>query len=530
MRPGRVLLLLALLCAALPRSALAQHGWSLTFSADGRSVYILTTGGAVDLWDVAAFYWPEALGGVVALAALVLLVTMRRRCRLRQIPGKPHCRKCGYCVEGCPTTRCPECGFDHTRRRPLVGRTRWRRALPLLIPLVVLVGGYTALLAVELPHHRLKTAALFRGGESPSAGLHWWSSDLLAWAGTHGHSSITGLGRQVQRIEAIDAVGTAPVRVIATWPRIYARETFLTAIDEPLLRASPDGANLVTRYGDDGLIQIDPRAGRIVRTITRPQHPGQIAAPRIAGFSPDNREVYVDWRNEHTQSTELTAWDLRTGALRVLFNAPFSATTRWFFIPGARPTFAEFSRRRDVLCLRDPAADFKVCTQVDCGFPMQFIGASADGHRVYLCGTQGEAATYDTAAGQQTVLERDAVPDDLPTLTPRRIALSSVVEWQAFLPLWMAFDPVFERAVDRAAITPNTRVAGPCLADLRHGRWTHLLSESDRIAGPFVVAPDGRRLAAIAHTPPNSLELLIYDLPDAEPTATAAGQVAPATP
>lgn len=104
------------------------------FSTDGKSIYVLLHPEAVIIWSLLGYHWPEILGLFVAGTVGVALMMAWRAARRKLIPGKPHCRKCSYCLEGCPSDTCPECGHDHSRNGVVVGKPLWRRLLPILTP------------------------------------------------------------------------------------------------------------------------------------------------------------------------------------------------------------------------------------------------------------------------------------------------------------------------------------------------------------------------------------------------------------
>ncbi|MFN7020955.1 MAG: TolB family protein [Phycisphaerales bacterium] len=99
-----------------------------------------------------------ALGALIA--GLLVLLMVARRLRRVQERGRAYCRRCNYelsppLAELGPDgrvrvpadhARCPECGVELGRRRPVAGRRRWRRVRPgLALGAVLVIGGTVAL-------------------------------------------------------------------------------------------------------------------------------------------------------------------------------------------------------------------------------------------------------------------------------------------------------------------------------------------------------------------------------------------------
>src|SRR5690606_35587345 len=105
----------------------------------------------IDLWAGAVSYWPEILGGVLALLAIACLWRVVRVLRRKREAGAWHCRRCNYSLAGVPQgdgasgQRCPECGVDLQRRRPVLGRRTRQRIAPALAVLSLAAIGYATM-------------------------------------------------------------------------------------------------------------------------------------------------------------------------------------------------------------------------------------------------------------------------------------------------------------------------------------------------------------------------------------------------
>src|SRR5438094_8427171 len=89
------------------RDGMMAWSWLLPFAT------ILTAGGAA-VWCWA--WWPRRIGTT------------------------PHCRGCGYNLDGIESKRCPECGASLTLKNVVLGR-RHRRRRAALVAVVMMLGG-----------------------------------------------------------------------------------------------------------------------------------------------------------------------------------------------------------------------------------------------------------------------------------------------------------------------------------------------------------------------------------------------------
>jgi hypothetical protein len=108
----------------------------IALSPDGRTAVAAVELKSMNLWAVAAHFWPEALGGLIVLLCLWAL---RRALRGGMAPGEEHCRRCLYPLRGLTAPRCPECGLELT---PGNRRVAGSRVVP--VALAGFVAAFTA--------------------------------------------------------------------------------------------------------------------------------------------------------------------------------------------------------------------------------------------------------------------------------------------------------------------------------------------------------------------------------------------------
>src|SRR5262249_50806550 len=106
-----------------------------------------------------------------------------RAIRQRRVVGDPYCRRCNYHLanlkepEAGPP-RCPECGVDLLKRRPVRGRAVWRRFIPVGVAVLVLALGYGAMWVGRVP----RDGAVSRWFTWPSELVCRWANERkIAW-------------------------------------------------------------------------------------------------------------------------------------------------------------------------------------------------------------------------------------------------------------------------------------------------------------------------------------------------------------
>ncbi len=267
---------------------------SATFSQDGNTLYVLVDGKAINIWAILVYYWPELLGTLAGLTALVCLPALRRIAKRPRLVGEPHCRKCNYCLKGCPSDRCPECGWRI--KRPIIGRPTWRRCVPWLVPLALILALNGVMWAFRVS----------RTGEM-AKWCNWWSYDLETWAANHNVSLATWV-QNVDRVLELDVQsgqlhGTLITRLSGVRPRFQ-------------IATAPDGRAMIIPLTDgDRLALVSTFSGSVLRTLVRinPSSGGTTEWTQLAGFDDSGHVAYVVAFDEPAKKSKLISWDLRSG-------------------------------------------------------------------------------------------------------------------------------------------------------------------------------------------------------------------------
>lgn len=278
------------------------HIWEAVFSPDGETVHALVTSPAVNVWTLLVYFWPEVLGAVALLTAVVCVPMLWRILARRRIVGEPHCRKCNYCLRGVGE-RCPECGASTAR--PVIGRATWRRTLPFALPLAVVVLGYGALWAIQLP----------RSGPA-SSWLHWWSEDLAPWAAKY-KVSLKQWETEWRRWIAFGVKSGVrrPSQIKTRVNHVYD--------------VTPDGRFAIVSTGwtkrDARVLAIDIGTGEVIGAVApvelSPQptsDPNSYWVHDCLGFAADNRTAYLEVIALKDYQASLGAWNVSSSEIRVI--------------------------------------------------------------------------------------------------------------------------------------------------------------------------------------------------------------------
>ena len=393
---------------------------SAAFSKDGRSIFVLIHPQGVNIWALIVYRWPEVLGGLAGLGTLCAGWVLWRIVRRERLVGKPYCPKCNYCLEGCPSDRCPECGYERARLGAVVGRALWRRTLAVVVVLAMIVAGYASLWVAAVPRDA-----------QAKTWFNWWSVDLLAWAKDRGYRWITDHGQFVNRVLEVEVALGRAKRVLITWPGYMGLP----------LALSPDGSGLLIEWPGDALAIVSTTSGRIVGKLTCGDQPqARLSGWRqLAGFSDDGKTAYVVWLDQPRRKTQLLAWDLETGGAKVVFEADAEVhqnekgremvrAKRFYHIPGHSDTrVLELPRGHRVrgqvdMPVRDLARGAEVVRVISSRiWPWTEPVFSLDGQRMYLqtcylfIGIAGwDLATGDPLPGLTQFMAYGLSPSPLP--------------------------------------------------------------------------------------------------------------------
>lgn len=278
---------------------------SLAGGEGGTQAFVSERLDAVNIWAMGVYYWPALLAGVGVLGTLVGLGVIRQRTRHAQIAGYRYCRECGYCLEGFPSSPCPECGNSEPLVRSVVGRSRWRRARFTLLVIAAYWCGFLTMHAVRVP----RVVDIAR--------TDWaWSPALAAWAQRHGYTAFKNFTTHVGRINVIDIRSGRVINRMLTRPARYSFSNDSLAPDDRTLLVN-DGIN-------NELLVIQPGANRVLDRQNYPVPPSVNGRPpntlhRLGGFSADGRIAYYAWTDHEAGRTHLMAWNLDSHTTFSLF-------------------------------------------------------------------------------------------------------------------------------------------------------------------------------------------------------------------
>lgn len=245
------------------------------------AVYALGDETVINTWQAAVFCWPEILGVLSLLLALLSIRPLRRAIRRQRLVGEPYCRRCLYQLRGCESSRCPECGIDITSRNKLAGTPCRLRIAALITLLVLLPAAYPSILLMGPQRH----PAIARRYE-------WFSSTLHDFAHARKIQWLINLDLDVRRLDRLDQQGRARLfaRVRAggpRWPSFSHDSNALSFIRDNQIHilssatgrhiqsySAPKGATLWTSFysGDGKILYAIDSESRLHRWDTASQH------------------------------------------------------------------------------------------------------------------------------------------------------------------------------------------------------------------------------------------------------------------
>lgn len=301
----------------------------ITFSADGHSIFVHLQDLAINLWEVLVYYWPEVLGTLTAVTTIVCTIALWRITHRKRLVGEPHCRQCNYCLKGCESERCPECGAQI--KRPVIGRSMRRRTWPFAAPLVFMLALYGSLWLLRVP----------RSGYVRDW-IHWWSYGLAAWACESNSPLADRWGRLVNRIVEVDVATGELLETSVTWGSSQLVGFPITL--------TPDGAHLLMTLQDhDRLSLISTRSGRVVKRLSYGKWPKRRISRwrQVAGFDDAGKTVYLVAFDQKGHKTYLLAWEWQSDQTTVLLESdaetqsskpgPTTLPREYHYIPGTSP-------------------------------------------------------------------------------------------------------------------------------------------------------------------------------------------------
>jgi hypothetical protein len=276
------------------------------FSKDGESLFVHLPNNAINLWEVFTYHWPEALGGLLILTAIICCLAMARVARSKRIPGAPHCRKCNYCLLENTRERCPEC--NHPTKRPIKGRPQWLRLLPWSTALIALAAFYLCLWVINVP----------RTGWASNY-FNLWSPKILEFAKKKNIAWLVARGIAVDEIVEYETMTGKQRRILFTQP-LHMQLQWRTYC----MCLTPDGKGVILPgYEHDALAVVSIETGRIVHRLECPEIPSRPKTrwTHIAGFDQSGETVYVDAIDEKSKEGVLVSWSWEQDKHAILFKS-----------------------------------------------------------------------------------------------------------------------------------------------------------------------------------------------------------------
>lgn len=283
------------------------------FAPDGRTIYLVVEEEVVWVGELLIEHRRAILGiGFLAVATPVGWA-MLRIIRLPRRAGAFHCRGCNYDVSAHldpdslddrhprpkSQARCPECGADLAKARPVRGRTmRARLAVPLII-LIITAGaaGYGS------TPHAVRVLGATRFGS-------WTSRWLGAWNQRHRIDPLLYFSRAASRIARADIESGRDETLLRTYPN--AR-----------ISVAPTGEKLLLTWSGGRRAQIrDVSTGRLIRQtdlLGRARY--LIYGSAVSDWAEDGSVAYIPWWNDPGEPSGLTALNASTGDVKTIWSA-----------------------------------------------------------------------------------------------------------------------------------------------------------------------------------------------------------------
>lgn len=453
---------------------------------------------AVDAWAAAAHWWPEVLGVLTALIAMLALWRMFRVVQRPQRRGEPHCRRCNYNLSGHADrlaapgeperaaadgggaeaadpsarapgdeVRCPECGVDLAERQPRRGRAAWRRLAPAAAVLALVAGGYGALHVAGAGSRRTLMSSWFSvpslWAEEQRQSRQWsWMNDYHAR-----HDLLLEIdvatGKVVRRV-ALRRGSTYFRPAISPDGSLMALTGGIGSID--LVRTADGGREARFVYGNDPLsephrtVAFDPSGESL-----------------YVAFVEDGRDKLVRWNWGADKREELTSFPAYVRS-RPGGGPSMPAVRRYALLHRpeglrilAAPSFSEaYGEKLYDLRIFDESGAELARHEIAGAGPIGGPVVTPDGRRVFLQGGPMDIVGFDLEAGEA-----------LGRLSAGRLALGH------------------EHAMSSDGRLLAVAAHGGIILvrDIEQKRWVaELRHDSNLIAPDLWFSPDGRWLAA----------------------------------
>jgi hypothetical protein len=466
---------------------------SVAFSPDGKVMYVHLRPQAADVWAMLVYVWPEGLGAVVGIAAVITGLVVWRVRRRPQKKGVKFCRRCNYELSGlrAETSTCPECGADFALRRMRLGRSWWMRVGPVLAVFAVLACVYGwMMLVARLP----RQGAANRWVDWSSTSLKRASKEpMLGW--------LSSFSTPTDRVEAVETETGLTLRTVYS----QSASTWFP------MTASPDGRHLMLANGQDLLIAVDTATGK-VRTKFRA--PEQVASRgeewyEVSGFTRDGSAAYAAFVDNSLGEACLARCDLDSGKTERVASFPAykfatSGGFRWmggpmFPLGGQPEQFVAAQHGTEVYLtntylLRRYVEGVGPLPPIDAGIDSAFTTpvVTPDGGRLFVAAGVRGVAGFDLNTGESL---------GMLVLPGARAGLRN-----------LAIAP------DGDFLCVSTHPNEILVRRISTREWVASLTYSRELIAPDLrISPDGRWLAAVAFRAaspqgPYPHEVMVFDL------------------
>jgi len=268
------------------------------------SIYLKLESECTNSWALIAYFGPEILWSLWAVAGLFLLRRYARTRTSPQLVDSYYCVCCGYCLDATPN-KCPECAATYTTlTRKRGSSVLWRLASPLSLLVIA-----TSALMIGYAYGNIGLRAI-------SSLFNWPSRYLYSWGVQHKSAWITSTSVHTQTIMEIDRHTGSFIKIIAKIPEVAAGPFACVENPSPYIVTEISGA----------LTQIDCATGRNVHTMKRPDGSDVSSNTWGSGWRmslgtySSAHELMIPFISEKDGLNSLYAWNLDDGTLRLILS------------------------------------------------------------------------------------------------------------------------------------------------------------------------------------------------------------------
>ncbi len=276
---------------------------SMVLAPDGSTAWYATSTPVASLSSLLHIASLWIFFGYIFLSLTILLIVRLRIRRRPRTIGRLYCRRCNYDLTDSPAAQaCSECGVHLSKRRPVRGRSRPARMIP-----VVLTG-----IVLSLPLFWIRTPELLSPKVCGVLDTYWIpvpDSLTSRWPQLQTRRLVQR-GEQIRKLN----LSTGRDRTLFSLSRTFADLTI-----------SPSGRKLMMQSKDGmGLALYDAPTGRTLASyqtnLSRPPGMG-FTKPLAIAFTPDERGVYFQWTGGiRLEKFGISLWDSRNSSVTTIFS------------------------------------------------------------------------------------------------------------------------------------------------------------------------------------------------------------------